>query len=442
MGLRTQLRTATALVATTVVAALLTAPSATARPCANCEDPDLPPGGGGPACPTIAATTDPYIQSPVGTNPAKVGGTVTARTGIWNSNTDSMTAIWYVGSQPTLTAGTWSTYVANRTVSYTITPGDVGKPIRLWVRGIGTDTQCYKSEYSDATAAVVPGDPPVPTTQPSIAGELSVGSSLTALPGAWTRTAGNYSYVWRWADGTHRGAGPTYTLGAGDLGKRIRLTVTNTVPGYQPGSAEATTASAITAGPALVANAAPVVTGTPVFGQTLSADEGTWSPVADGVEHQWVRDGTAIAGATEPTYTVGLADIGAELSLTCTARKAGYADGTTTTTVGTVRPAAAPVWTGGKVRLRGKDRIGKKIKPAVGTQKLRRHVSAPDARVGYQWLRNGKAIKKSAKKAHRITRADVKKRLKVRITIDRPGHRSLVITTKAVKIKNSGRRIS
>ncbi|WP_110205350.1 hypothetical protein [Nocardioides daejeonensis] len=351
MGLRTHLRTAATIVATTVVAALLTAPSATARPCADCNDPDLPGDGGGPNCPTIAATADPYIQTPVSPAAVKVGTTVTARTGTWNSNTKSMKATWYVGGSPATAAGDWGSYVDNRTVSFTVRAEDVGKPVRLWVRGFGSNTQCYKSEYSDDTAVVTPGDAPVAGTP-------------------------------------------------------------------------------------------PVVTGSPVFGATLSAGDGAWSPAVTSVSRQWMRDGQPIVGATGATYVVGLLDLGTTLSLTTTGRLAGYADGSVTTTVGTVQLAAAPTWTGGKVGLKGKDRIKKKLKVALGAKKLRLGAAAPDAVLTYQWLRNGKALAAETTRRHRVVKADRKKKLSVRITLTRPGHQPLTVTTKAVKIKNNGRKVS
>lgn len=349
MGLRTLLRTTATLATATVVAALLTAPSATARPCADCEDPDLP-GPGGPDCPTILATSDPYIQAPTSPSPAKVGSTVIARTGVWNSNTKSMKATWYVGTTPAGSAGDWSNYVANRTVTFTIRPQDVGKPIRLWVRGVGTNIQCYKSEYSDETAAVSLGDAPIATI-------------------------------------------------------------------------------------------APGLSGSPVYGETLTVTDGTWAPAATAITRQWLRDGEPIPGADAATYQLGLDDVERQLSVRVSAERAGHSTGSTTVDVGKVTRAAAPVWTGKKVGLKGKNKVKKKVKVALGAKKIREAADASGAKVSFQWLRNGKKIKKETNRAHKIVKADRKKKLKVRIKIVQPGHKPLVITTKAVKIKNNGKKI-
>ncbi len=57
--------------------------------------------------------------------------------------------------------------------------------------------------------------------------------------------------------------------------------------------------------------AAPVASGTPAVGQTLSCARGTWtgSP-APTYSYAWLRDGTPIAGASATTYTVQAADQG------------------------------------------------------------------------------------------------------------------------------------
>jgi hypothetical protein len=56
---------------------------------------------------------------------------------------------------------------------------------------------------------------------------------------------------------------------------------------------------------------APVASGTPALGQTLSCSTGTWtgSPKPT-YSYSWLRDGAAIAGAVASTYTVQTADIG------------------------------------------------------------------------------------------------------------------------------------
>jgi Carboxypeptidase regulatory-like domain len=68
-----------------------------------------------------------------------------------------------------------------------------------------------------------------------------------------------------------------------------------------------------------VDTAAPTITGTPGAGSVLSCSTGSWSNDPTGFTYQWLRNGAAIAGQTEPTYTVQSADEGTSLSCQVTA---------------------------------------------------------------------------------------------------------------------------
>jgi hypothetical protein len=65
---------------------------------------------------------------------------------------------------------------------------------------------------------------------------------------------------------------------------------------------------------------APVVSGTPAVGQTLSCSNGSWTGVGTlTYAYKWLRNGTAIAGAGVNTYGVQTADQGAGLACVVTA---------------------------------------------------------------------------------------------------------------------------
>jgi hypothetical protein len=66
--------------------------------------------------------------------------------------------------------------------------------------------------------------------------------------------------------------------------------------------------------------AAPVASGTPAMGQTLSCSTGSWtgSPTPT-YTYAWLRDGVAIAGAGGSTYVVGATDVGNGLTCEVTA---------------------------------------------------------------------------------------------------------------------------
>jgi Carboxypeptidase regulatory-like domain len=65
---------------------------------------------------------------------------------------------------------------------------------------------------------------------------------------------------------------------------------------------------------------APVVSGTPAVGQTLSCSNGSWTGTpAPTFTRTWLRDGVAITGATASTYVVQAADQGNGLTCKVTA---------------------------------------------------------------------------------------------------------------------------
>ncbi|WGX95186.1 hypothetical protein [Nocardioides sp. L-11A] len=436
MGLRRLLRSFIVVVTTVTLGlatGLLATPSAGAAVCLDCEEPELP-GPGGPSCPTIVATTDPALAPG---NTYRVGRTVTATTGTWNTAAKTLKVWWYAGTAP-VTPGTSYATPSSRTVSYTLKAADLGKPIRLMAVAYGTDTACTKSEYSAPGTATSLGDRPTTTAVPTIQGSLVVGATLTAQPGTWSPTPTSFGYSWRWdGDSAVRGTAQTYQLTGADLGKRIQLYVTPVLAGHEPTSLTRVTPGTVAAAAAPVPTTPPAVGATPaVFGTATVLDPGSWSPTPDSVSIQWLRDGTPIPGATDRSFVPGLAEVGTLLSVRVTARRAAHADGVAVVVAGRVQRAAAPVWAGGTVEVKGKGRttLGKRIRTRWTAAKVRAALGAPDARVSYQWLRKGKPIA-GATPAHKAVKKDRRKRLQVVITISVPGHDDLVLVSKAVKIK-------
>jgi hypothetical protein len=63
--------------------------------------------------------------------------------------------------------------------------------------------------------------------------------------------------------------------------------------------------------PSPVNTVAPVVSGTPTVGQTLTCTPGTWVPAAASTQFQWYRyPDTVIAGATANTRVLAAGDLG------------------------------------------------------------------------------------------------------------------------------------
>ena len=88
---------------------------------------------------------------------------------------------------------------------------------------------------------------------------------------------------------------------------------------------------------------APVVTGTPAVGQTLQCAIGSWTGIPKLVyTQQWLRDGTAIAGATTAAYVVQAGDLGHSLACQVTATNELGSASAISNTVSVPAPIAIP----------------------------------------------------------------------------------------------------
>ena len=231
------------------------------------------------------------------------------------------------GLTPSVTITVTDNGTGNLTDSetFTITVGEVnvspsGAPV---VSGITTEDQTLTAD----TSSVVDPD------------------GLGALTYQWQRSADNGA---TWSDVGADAA--SYLLDDGDVGTVLRVVITY-VDG--DGTPEALT-SAQTAVIANVNDApvgVPVIAGTATQGQTLTADTRSIAD-ADGLgsfSHQWQRNGVDIAGATGSSYTLGAADVGADLRVVVTYVDAhGTFESLTSATVGPVidlneAPAVTPV---------------------------------------------------------------------------------------------------
>ena len=90
----------------------------------------------------------------------------------------------------------------------------------------------------------------------------------------------------------------------------VEVTIPNTTSGIDAAMVREEPASKV----------APVVSGTPAVGQTLSCSNGSWTGIGTlTYAYKWLRNGAAIAGASANTYTVQTADQGTGLACAVTA---------------------------------------------------------------------------------------------------------------------------
>ena len=174
---------------------------------------------------------------------------------------------------------------------------------------------------ADVSVTNVDNDTGVPT----ITGTATEDRLLTVNTAGITDTnGGGFSYQWL-RDGVDIGGATAsaYMLGDADVGRSISVRVSYT-NGH--GSPESPTSAAV--GPVVNVNDTP--TGLPTISGTATEDQlltAVTSGIgdADGLgsfSYQWLRNGGNIGGATAGTYTLGDADVGAQISV-----RVGYTDG-------------------------------------------------------------------------------------------------------------------
>jgi uncharacterized delta-60 repeat protein len=158
--------------------------------------------------------------------------------------------------------------------------------------------------------------PPENVQPPGLTGVPKPGQQLTCTPGQWSNSPTSTTVVWDRAPRTTTSpddpawapiagtTGAKYTLQQADLGSRVRC---HEVATNGDGSDTAPSPSKRVDADVPASVRGPVLTGTPVVGQTLACDVGEWSNGPD-LTIAWKRDGDVIAGATTKSYVVTESD--------------------------------------------------------------------------------------------------------------------------------------
>jgi hypothetical protein len=218
-----------------------------------------------------------------------------------------------------------------------------------------------------------------------------------------------------------------------------------------PGGSAPDWAKAQLSAPTMNSVTIPAITGSATVGGTLTASGGTWTAPPTGVAYQWFREDVAIAGATGASYAVTAADAGKRIKVVVTASRTGWPTGTSNShavsipATGTKPPGGGGTPPGGggtppgggtsddlrntrKPAIAGKALVGRIVKATSGAW------SPQPTKVTYQWLRDGKAIKRAKAAKYRITKADRRHRIAVRVTAILSGDRASAVS-KAVTVR-------
>ncbi|HEY0277811.1 MAG TPA: DUF2341 domain-containing protein [Solirubrobacterales bacterium] len=251
------------------------------------------------------------------------------------------------------------------------------------------------------------------TSGASIDGTGTVGGTLTADTGGFSPPATVYGYQW-FEDGAKidGATSPTLQLTASMAGHQITVEITGTDDGItlSPTSAPVTVAlGQFSAG-------TPTISGPAKVGATLNANAGKWTP-AGAVAYRWLRDGTAIEGATAAAYSPVAADEGKAITVEVTESATGYADDSATSAPVTVAVAEAPshpVGHLGTPTMSGTARVGETVTASSGEW-------SPAATPAYQWFLDGDPIAGATGSTYAIAPGDAGHQLSVEVTEEPAG---------------------
>ncbi|WP_193614163.1 hypothetical protein [Nocardioides lijunqiniae] len=284
---------------------------------------------------------------------------------------------------------------------------------------------------------------------PFITGSYQVGDRLSIVgQEGWRPTNATFSYQWMSRTDNAPVApipgatAATFVPTAAQSGKWIYATVTASRPGYKPARL---TTPVTKVGTAHVQPTSPLaITGSAKPGATLTAAFG--KPANTYSEIRWYVDGVPQPRHTSydsgaSTFPVAAAHSGARVDARLKIYKkdanGNYVDGSDTFQRALVRisgsrpaqalpAAAAPA---------GKPTVGRVLSAPA------RVTADPQATLKYQWMRGAAAIRGATARRYQVRSVDVNKKLKVRVTVSRPGWPNTFVRTSTATVAKKALKV-
>jgi hypothetical protein len=268
----------------------------------------------------------------VGTGPAATTTTLTANPATSAQQGSSVTLTGTVS--PASAAGTVAfeengTVVGTQAVSSGVAALTTSKLLASPPGGASltaTFTPTNPSSFTSSTSAALTYTVNPVAAKPTLTGPHQVGQKETcneSLEPGVTAT-----YAWK-VGSTQVGTGKTLTVPASAVNKQLACTAT-VQDGSGPKSSATSSSVKVSLGKALTAVKKPSLSGSHKVGKTETVKPGTWSQKAT-FTYQWLLNGKVIKHATKSTFKPTKSDKGKKLSCRVTAHKAGFANGSATT---------------------------------------------------------------------------------------------------------------
>lgn len=337
-----------------------------------------------------------------------VGNTVSVDAGTWTPSPQSFTYQW-------LRDGVAITDATDP--SYTLTADDANHAVSVRVAAIGDGYA--QTSLNSVSKSVALGT--LQGAQPVISGTANIGQTLQIETGSWSPTPSLTCQWYRAGEAISGATECSYDVTTADVGAAITVAQTGSLTGYQPLTLTSAPTSVVPQG-TLAGPTSITVTGTMAVGKTLTADPGEWTPEPVEISYQWLRDGAAISGATNASYSLAASDEGHAITVAVTAHKTGYADATVASTSSTAVAAGSFVTT--DPTISGSPVFGQVLSASLTAW-------APTANLSWQWLRDGVAINGATGSNYLLRVADIGASISVQVTGNATGYAAATTTSTA-----------
>lgn len=170
----------------------------------------------------------------------------------------------------------------------------------------------------------------------------------------------------------------------------------------------------------------PSIAGTGQVGSVLTSTAPEWDLTGVTDYYQWLRNGSAIPGATATSYEVTTADVGRTLSLRVTGRRPGYDDAVTTSNpiAGVSGPAPS---TSQPPSVSGSGKVGSTLTGTAPSW------NEPGVTMTYRWLRDGSPISNATSLTYVVGTADLGKDLSLQVVGKKSGYADATVFSNVIR---------
>jgi hypothetical protein len=166
----------------------------------------------------------------------------------------------------------------------------------------------------------------------------------------------------------------------------------------------------------------PAISGTGVFGTSLTGSTGTWTEGAS-LSSEWYRNGAA-TGDTDSTYDILASDVGKSITYRTTGTKDGYATATATSSGKTVTAATLP--STGTPSISGTGAVGTTLTGSTGDW-------PEGVTLATQWMRNGSSAS-DTDSSYTILGSDLGREMIFRVVASKTGYTPVTANSTGVTV--------